>query len=263
MPALWACSLRLALASLILFAIMAATRQEWPRGPALKAACLYGFFEFGLSLPLLYWGEKAVPSGLAAVVYAICPVIAMFEARLLGMEKLSAKRLFAAAFAFAGVGVIFWNDIFGRSGWNLISVLLAAITAPAAGLFLQRGPKQSAVTVNAVGALVGLPFALAGSFMLRESHEIPQGASQVFPILYLVLAGSVGAFVIFAWLINYWKTTTVAFLGVIVPVIAVILGSLVRSEAVGLNQLLGGAIVLIAVTFALRSEISAPLAQEA
>ena len=87
LPPLWACSLRLALACLILNSILFATRQKWPTGPALKAAVWYGFWEFGISLALLYWGEKTVQSGIAAVVYAVCPIVAMFEARVLGMES--------------------------------------------------------------------------------------------------------------------------------------------------------------------------------
>jgi len=255
LPPLWACSLRLILATLILNLILLATRQRWPKGEALKAAAMYGFLEFGVSLPLLYYGERVVPSGLAAVLYAICPVVAMFGARLLGMEKLSYGRLGAAFLALGGVGVVFWRELqHGSSPLGLGAIFLAACAAPLAGLTLQRGPRQGAIGANAVGALVGIPFAIVGSFLFGETHNVPGTVREIFPIIYLAVMGSVGAFVIFAWLINHWKATTVAFLGVIVPVIAVILGALVRHETLAAGSLLGGAIVIVGVTVALRSE---------
>ena len=63
----WAATLRLAIASAILALIAVATRQKWPRGRALEAALLFGLVDFGVSLPLLYWGEMHVPSAIAAI----------------------------------------------------------------------------------------------------------------------------------------------------------------------------------------------------
>ncbi|MHB8637735.1 MAG: DMT family transporter [Fimbriimonadaceae bacterium] len=254
LPPLWACSLRLALAATILNLILVATRQPWPRGDALRAAAWYGFWEFGVSLTLLYWGERVVPSGLAAVIYALCPVVAIFEAKALKMESLNAKRLGVALLAFGGVAIIFWRELLhGGSTAGLVAILTAAGAAPIAGLMLQRGPTQGAVGANAVGVLVGFPMSLGLSFALREPHVLPRSTAQVFPVIYLAVAGSTGAFVLFAWLVHQWKTTTVAFLGVIVPVIAVVLGALFRHEAFARGSLIGAVVVVVGVIIALRS----------
>lgn len=264
LPALWACTLRFVLAALILNGIVLLTRQGWPRGEAVKPAIWYGLLEFGISMPLLYWGEKVVPSGLAAVLYAICPVSAMLTARMLGMERLNSRRLAAAVLAFGGVAVIFWRELAeGGSPFGLVAIFFAAVAAPLAGLMLQRGPKQSPIGVNAVGTLIGIPFAFACSIALGERPVLPTTAAQVFPIVYLAVVGSVGAFVIFAWLINHWRATTVSFLGVIVPVIAVVVGAVARQEALAPGSLVGAAIVLVGVVAALRSESEPKPAGEA
>jgi drug/metabolite transporter (DMT)-like permease len=256
LPALWACTLRLGLATLILHGIMLATRQSWPRGEALKAALYYGFWEFGVSLTLLYWGERVVPSGLAAVLYAICPIAAMFEARVLGIEKLDPSRLAAAALAIVGVGVIFWRELGqGSTAMGIACIFVAACAAPLAGLLLQRGPHQSAIGVNAVGSLVGLPIALIASVILGENRAIPSTAQQVLPIIYLAVAGSVFAFVIFAWLMRHWKATNASFLGVVVPVIAVIAGAIARHEAFSPASMAGAGIVIVAVAIALGADL--------
>src|SRR5665213_746346 len=77
LPAFWGCFLRLVVASVVLILLLVITKQPCPKGDGLVAAFWFGFFEFGVGFPLLYWGEKVVPSGLAAVLYAICPITAM------------------------------------------------------------------------------------------------------------------------------------------------------------------------------------------
>jgi drug/metabolite transporter (DMT)-like permease len=59
--------------------------------------------------------------------------------------------------------------------------------------------------------------------------------------------GSVCAFVMFAWLLNRWPTSVVSFLGVVIPVIAVILAAVVRHEPFAAGSLVGAAIVLVGV----------------
>src|SRR5262245_45944575 len=68
LPAVWAACVRLALASGLLLTITRLTRQRLPRGAGLRAAVTFGFFNFGVSFSLLYWGEKVVPTGMTAVV---------------------------------------------------------------------------------------------------------------------------------------------------------------------------------------------------
>src|SRR3954452_16643297 len=63
LPPVWAATLRLALASVLLALVTRARGQALPRGAALRAALGYGVAQFGVNLPLLYWAEKVVPSG--------------------------------------------------------------------------------------------------------------------------------------------------------------------------------------------------------
>jgi O-acetylserine/cysteine efflux transporter len=256
-PALWACSLRLVFASLALNVILVLTRQRWPTGAALKAACWYGVLEFGVGLPLLYWGEKVVNSGLAAVVYAISPIAAMIAAKIFGTETLSMPRLGAAVFAVVGVGIIFWQQIVaGGSAMGLLVITVAACAGSMAAVLLQRGPKQSSIGANAVGAVIAIPFSFLASFAFDRSHPLPTKMEQIFPIFYLAIASSVVAFGLFAWLVNHWRVSTVSFLGVIVPVMAVGLGVVFRQESIAPGALLGAVVVIASVAVAVRFQIA-------
>lgn len=255
LPALWAATIRLLLAGVILTTWLYASGERFPRGEALKAAFWYGFYEFGVSFPLLYWGEKTMPSGLAAVLYATIPVTAMLMARAFGLEKLSLPRLGAAALAVFGVAIIFWRELStGVEASAFIAVLAAAIAAPLAGMMLKRGPSQSPLGSNAIGAFVGAPICLLFSVLTGETIRMPSGWGQWWPILYLTVAGSVGAFVLFAWLINRWKASSVSFMAVIIPVIAVVLGALARGERLAPGSAIGAVIVIAGTIFVLRSE---------
>ena len=253
----WAASLRLALAAVLLTLIARLLRHPFPRGRALRAALAYGLLQFGVNFPLLYWGEQTFPSGLTAVIYATIPLSTALMTAAWGMERLTPLKLAGAGVALAGVALLFSDQLGGRVGLVPgLAIFAAATFAATSGVVLKRGPRQSPLWSNAVGATVGLAVCLIVSFALGEPHPFPARFAAWFPVLYLTLAGSVGAFVLFAWLINHWPVTRVSFIGVVNPVVALLLGWLVRDERLTLASLGGSALVLVGVIFGLRG--SAP-----
>ncbi len=253
LPPMWALSLRFALASVLLLALTYATGNRLPRQPeAVRAAVLYGVLEFGISMPLLYAAEGTVSSGVAAVVYAICPLVAMLGARVLGMETLNPLRMIAALVALGGLATLFWGELTrGAPLLGLIFALLAAVSAPMAGLFLERGPIQNSFAVNAVGSMIGFVAAIVLSFILGEPHAVPRTAQAIWPVIYLAVMGSVGAFVLFGWLVQRWRATDASFLGVVVPVVAVSAGAIALGERLDPRSWIGAAVVLVSVSTAL------------
>ncbi len=250
----WAASLRLALAAVLLTLIALLLRHPFPRGRALGTAMAYGFLQFGVNFPLLYWGEQTFPSGLTAVLYATIPLSTALMTAALGMERLTPLKLAGTFVALAGVALLFSDQLGGRVGLVPGLVIFAAATfAACSGVILKRGPRQSPLWSNAVGATVGLAVCLIASFALGEPHPFPARFAAWFPVLYLTLAGSVGAFVLFAWLINHWPVTRVSFIGVMNPVVALLLGWLVRDEHLTLASLGGSALILVGLVLGLRS----------
>jgi drug/metabolite transporter (DMT)-like permease len=250
----WAASLRLALAAVLLTLIARLLRHPFPRGRALRAAIAYRVLQFGVNFPLLYWGEKTFPSGLTAVLYATIPLSTALMTAGLGMERLTAFKLAGTGVALAGVALLFSDQLGGDVGLVPGLVIFSAATFAAwSGVILKRGPRQSPLWSNAVGAAAGLAVCLAVSFALGEPHPFPASFAAWFPVLYLTLAGSVGAFVLFAWLINHWPVTRVSFIGVVNPIVALLLGWLVRDEHLTLASLGGSALILVGLVLGLRS----------
>ena len=250
---MWAASLRLALATVLLAGIALLLRHPFPRGAALRAALGYGLLQFGLNFSLLYWGETRFPSGLTAVLYATIPLSTALMTAATGLERLTRVTLAGAVVALAGVALLFRDQAAGEVGaLPALALLTAATLAAWSGLILKRGPRQSPVWSTAVGSAAGLAVCLAVSFAAGEAHPFPSRFAQWFPVVYLTLAGSVGAFVLFAWLINHWPVTRVSFIAVVNPLVALLLGWVFRDERLTLASLAGSGLVLLGLLFGLR-----------
>src|ERR1041385_5171508 len=75
-----------------------------------------GILMFGFNYPLLFWGEKYVSSGLAAVLQASIPIFGMLFAHwFLPEEPLRWQRLGGALLALVGVALI-CGRLLERSG---------------------------------------------------------------------------------------------------------------------------------------------------
>lgn len=258
LPPEWAATLRLSLAAPLLALIVVVRRDPWPRGHTLRGAILFGAFNFGFNLAFLYWGERVVPSGIAAVLYATVPLSTAILAAAFGIERLNPQKLAAALVAVAGVATIFAGEMrFDVPIEGLVAVFLAATFASLSSIFLKRAPQPSVFAANAVGAAAGAVICLAASVLLGEDRAFPTTLPAIWPVIYLTLAGSLGAYVIFTWLVGHWSVTNASYVGVVVPVIAVILGALVLQETRSPETYLGAAIVVAAVVFALRGGGSA------
>ena len=254
LPPVWSASLRLGLAALILTAAAAAT-QGLPRGGALRAAALYGFFGFGVNFPLLYWAEQVVPSGLAAVLYATIPLSTAFLARAFGLERLTPAKVGGAIVGLGGVALIFSSRIGGDVGvLPLLALVAGATSASLGGVMLKRGPTQAAIGANAVGAAVGFAVSLPVSLVAGERIGLPAGLEAWIPLLYLTLVGSVGAYVLMAWLIKGWPATRVSFITLVIPIVAVGLGAAVRDEALTPVTVAGSLLVLLGVTLGVQGD---------
>lgn len=253
-PPVWAATIRLTLASILLFGIARLFRMPLPRGQALRGAALWGLFNLGVNLSLLYIGETTVPSGISAVLFATVPLTTALLAAAFGVERLVARKLVAAVVAIGGVAVIFAGEL-GVSVplAGLLTVFGAASAAALANVLLKRAPAQQVIPLNAIGTLVGAAVCLVVSTALGESHAIPTTTAAWLPILYLTIAGSLGAFVLFTWLVTHWSVSNASLLGVTVPIIAVILGGLVKGEQPAALTYAGAAIVISAILIALRA----------
>jgi drug/metabolite transporter (DMT)-like permease len=248
----WGAFLRLAIATPLYLGIAWLVRAPMPRGAGLRAILGYGLLNYGVNFVLLYWGELRVSSGTAAVLYGTIPLTTGLFAAMLGVHALERHQMLGAAVGFAGVVLIFSGELSaGGPPVALGAVFVAATVAALSGVVLKAGPPQSTWTANGLGAAAGAAVCWAASVAFGERRTLPQGLDGWGPILYLVVAGNLGAYALYGWLITKWKITSVNALTLVVPVIAVLLGAWIRAEAPPPATYAGAGLVLAGVAITL------------
>lgn len=261
---LWGATLRLAIAAVLNGLVAAVTRAHWPTGVALRGIALFGFLNLGVNFVLLYSGELVVPSGIAAVLYSTMPLSAGIFSAMLGLHPLERTKMIAAIVGLAGVALIFSGELrLGAPPLALLGIFTGASCASLSGVILKKIPPHSTFVVNGLGAVVGALVCFAASLAAGEAHALPKTLSAWGPILYLAVAGNLGAYVLWTWLVTQWKVTSVTVGALIVPVIAVLVGALVRAESPAPLTYAGATLVLGGVAFALFAPVggSRPPAQ--
>lgn len=251
-PPLWAATLRLALASAILLVVMRALSIRVPTGSVLGLTALFGALEFGVAFSLLYWGEQHVSGGVAATVFATLPLMTGLFAWAMKLELLTVRKLVAAVASLAGVALIFVAEL--RRDVPLVGLfaVLGAAAAMAMGsVVLKRTPPRPVVMTNALGALVGAAVCLAASFALAEPHPLPRQPAAWGPIVYLALAGSLGAFLLFTWVTRKWNATSASMVFVVIPVLAMALDAFTGARTPSATSVVGALLVLSSVTLVL------------
>ncbi|MFM8559796.1 MAG: DMT family transporter [bacterium] len=246
-PPVLGAALRLALAAGLFALLGLALRRPWPGVRGIRSALGFGTLNFGVSLPLLYWGQVSVPSGFAAIFYGTMPLTTALFARALGLEPLRPRIVGASLVALGGVTVLVSSRITGAvAPLHMAAVAVAATTAGISGVLLKRAEGFDPFTGNALAHGVGAVVCLLASHALGEPQHLPQGAAS-WPVIYLVTVGSIGACTTFTCLISRWPVTRISFSSVIIPVVALGLGMLVMHERPGTTALVGAGVILGAV----------------
>ena len=169
-----------------------------------------------------------------------------------GQEKLDGWKLVATLVAFAGVVVVFASELQTRAqAFALLAVLGAATLAALSSVMLRVIPPQPVVPTVTLGCAASAVLLLGASLVAREPIALPATARDWAPVVYLAVAGSIGAFGLYTWLLNQWRASSAALVGVVVPVVAVAVGAIAGHERLAWTTLVGGALVLAGVLAAL------------
>ena len=242
---LYGAASRFALASLVFFAILAVTRTPLPRGQALAGAAVYGALGFGLAYACMYVALLELSVGVASVLMAAAPVFALGLAALQRLEPLTVRGLAGGALAVVGIAVLSARSIGGDVP---LRYLIPAIVAPAvmaeATIVAKRFPRTDPIATNATGMLVGAALLGAASLVAGEAWVLPADGATWAAAVWLVLAGSVGLFWLFLFVVQRWTASASTYAVPLMPVVAVALGAAVQGDALRAEEALGGGLVI-------------------
>jgi len=248
--------LRFLIAGLVLFAWMRAKGTASPTARQWFSAILLAVLIFVLDYGLLFWAERRVPSGIAAVMMATIPVfMTLSEILFLKTQRLTPRLGAALLVGIGGVLVLVSRSIsFGDSPIDTIGAvaLIVAAIGWSVGSALTRKlplPSSKAMSSGAQMLMGGVLLTLT-SWLLGEFHGFRVQAVSLkawLALAYLIVAGSIVAFTAYVWLIHHESPTTVGTYAYVNPVVAVVLGYFLGGEGLSLRTILGTILVMVSV----------------
>jgi drug/metabolite transporter (DMT)-like permease len=245
---MWSAGVRFAAAALILVAVMLVRRQPLPRGRALAGTLLFGGLSFAAFFAFAYWGIHRLPAGVAAVVFALVPLLTFAAALVHRLEPFRWLTLAGALLAVAGIALMVGGPGTGSlSIVGILAMVAAAVCAAEAAIVAKRFPPVPPLAMNAVGMTVGAVILLGLSFASGEAHAAPREAATWLALGYLVLFGSVALFVIYLFVLRRWTASGTSYQFVLFPVVSVVFASLFQNERITVGLVTGGALVLAGV----------------
>ncbi len=225
-------------------------RRQW------MSTAMLGLVMFAGDYGCLFWAEKEVPSGLAAVIAATIPVwVLLAEWLFAGSQRPTAKALAGIVLGIAGVILLMIPTGLHNAGFSVSAlVLLLGCFFWAGGTVASRHlhlPRQLSMS-SGLQMMWGGGFLLLLSAATGELGKLPGLAQRWnwqlgFAMAYLIVFASIIAFTAYVWLIARDPTTRVASYAYVNPLIALLLGSLLANERPTPLQYVGAALVVAGV----------------
>lgn len=243
--------LRFFLASFVILILMKFNGIELQKDKlAVRLYLLMGFFSFIIPFALVYWAQQFVPSGLAAVLFAVYPFfVAIFSYFRIPEEKIGLVKVAGIIFGFIGIIVIF-SDSFGKNISDYIlgmmAIVLSGIMQANIAVSLKKlGGHLHSLSMNLVPMFLAGFFMMIFSFLSEDISKNTFDLNAIVSVSYLAVFGSVVTFTSFYWLLKRVNVVLLSLIAFITPIVALLAGWIGYNEQLTNRHLIGSGLVLI------------------
>jgi drug/metabolite transporter (DMT)-like permease len=251
-PPFWVALLRSALGAALLWLVLRIGNHKLPPRQLLPWLLLVAFFNNALPFTFFAWGERTVPSNIAAVLNATTPIWTLLLSMTLHRSRATLLTIIGVLVAFAGVVLVVVTRASAPAAEQIpggilrgtiiiaIGALAYAIATVIAKAKLQGlDPIGLATTQLSLAALMILPVALIGPHPAATLQLSSIGA-----IVVLGFAGSGFAYLLYYRLLTHVSATHVTAVTYLLPLWGIFWG-LFAHEIVGPLTFLGVAITIV------------------
>lgn len=242
---------RVGVAALVLNLALPLTGSRLPRTRAVWTAFAgMGLLNNVLPFCLIVWGQTHIASGLAAILNATTPLFAVAVAHLsTSDERMTGNRLAGVLVGLGGVAVMIGPALLTALGTNVlaqIAVLAAALSYAVAGVFGRRfkrmgvPPVATAAGQVTASTLLMLPIALVVD---RPWTLAMPGLPVWGAVLGIATLSTALAYVLYFRILATAGATNLLLVTFLIPVSAILLGTLVLGERLDLRHYLGMALI--------------------
>ncbi|NKB75626.1 MAG: EamA family transporter [Gammaproteobacteria bacterium] len=241
--------LRYVIASVFFLLIFAMGRIPLPMVRDLPAIFALGFLGITVYQLLFVFGMGEVAGGAAAMIVAVNPVFSSLLARVFFSERLSSRAWIGIVLSALGVGVISFIKGTDGSTIGFLAMLLAtssiAVYFVFQKSFFDRYSPLSMTAYTCWAGTIPLLYFLPATIDVSLMAPMP-------PILWAVIMGVFSSgigFVLWFYALSKLRAGIVTSFLFLQPVLVIAMSWVWLSEVPGITTLIGGAVVLVGVSF--------------
>ncbi|MCA8977020.1 MAG: EamA family transporter [Planctomycetes bacterium] len=229
-PPLTSAAVRFLIAALAMAAVTPVLRRH-ENAPPPKAWLWVtaGLTNFSGCYGILYVTERVVPSGPAAVLWGIFPLLMATSGMLFLGERLRPRQIVGTLLAFAGIVTVFGGNLgdldSGNLGYSLLLLTSPIVSTIGTTLVKRFGSGSSSLLLNRNGMLLGSAVLAALAFSFERPTDMTWTVRGVLALGYLALLGTTMTFGIYFWLLRTTPASRLSLITYVTPVIAMLLGS--------------------------------------
>ncbi len=256
-------AIRFAIGGLILFAAAFVARVRLGRARYERPLwVVQGVFVFGLSYGVVYWAEQWVPSGLVSVLFSTLPIfVVIFAWFIIPEERLGKVGLLGILVGFAGIAVIFSEDLRTLLGTDVRTAVAVVMLAPISAAFGEVAVKRWGLKIHSL-SLTAVPMTASAvvlgvfAWFLERDRPMIFEFAPVAAVLYLAVIGSALTFSLFFWLLKHVSVTQISMIAYGIPVVAVTIGTVFLDEPLTLRMVVGAVLVVSGAALVMRPQSS-------
>jgi putative membrane protein PagO len=253
---IFSAGLRFSIASIFIFILMKFKKVTLQTDKdSIRLYLLMGFFSFVIPFGLVYWAEQFVPSGMAAVLFAVYPFwVVIFSYIRIPSDFIGFFKIVGTVLGFIGIVIIFSNSFAGDISTYLIgmfAVVLSGIMQAWIAVSIKKfGHHLHPLSMNFIPmAIAGISMLLIASFT-EDLSTLKFNQNAYISILYLAIFGSIVTFTSFYWLLKRVNLVILSLVAFITPIVALVLGYFLYDEVLSTRHFIGSALVLTGVFWA-------------
>jgi drug/metabolite transporter (DMT)-like permease len=253
-PPMQVVSIRQLIAGGILFVIMMLWHKGKLQWPSFKDTMLLSILNFIFSNGLSTWGVQYLPAGLASIIGASYPLWLVIFYYVFFQKEISKSIWLGMLVCFIGLIFVFAPNVIGvtlKDGFlfGLGLSIFSTITWALGNIYTKKQSTQTDVNPYFSLSLQMLVSGTIITSILGATNQLIPLASITIPvwlsISYLVVAGSLIAYVCFLYAMKHLPAEQVSIYAYVNPIVALIISHIFMGEAVTGILLFGTAIVLV------------------
>jgi len=243
---------RMTLGVICMLLFLLVRRKRLPSNRKAKITYLAVSIQMYGAMLSVYWGAQFVPSGWVSVIFGLSPFLtAFFSAIWLKERSLTFGKICSYFLGISGLSMMFSSalQVNIQAVYGIIGILTAVSLQTATAVLVKRIDAKLPATTQVTGGLVFAVPAYLLTWVIFDNALWPQDLSviNIASIVYLGLIATTIGFVLYYYVLIHLAATTVGFIPMISPVLALYLGHSINHEPLTVKIITGTTLILSAL----------------